>query len=431
MADESKLSKFKHRVTNVDLTAAKQKGTLFVNLVKRFIVAIAVIAAFAGGLFIGARMHELGHLESIKGLKGATVTVSGPCLVEGVTRVPSLAEDEVKVTSVENGRLSGVVRLTREVVDCEISKIAIDKLPLLSNIGKSPAVVPEIKEMERRSADIPQYKLLENKVLLVSGTCAHQLDKKEIPPFTDEKIDVTSVEVSKENPAVFSIAGIRRSDKVALVCSSRAIKYRITDSSEPIAIEPEKLPTTFIKKIITVTSKCVPDSRLPVPRGPDGRKVAFFRLVNSPVQVLEEVIVNDRLVKFTGTIVDKKIAAAFGQMVVCDASVFPMTYAPLDEEDTMLDRVDSQKNNPDALTGSKIMMEEPAEVVKPTPAPRVAPKRAATPAPTLSPLTAPAEVFKTAPAESATPQPAAPAASPEQSKEDLLKQLDGGETNGQ
>jgi len=360
---DNKLSNLKNRIPKLDMSEVKEKGFKLLALIRRFITLIILVSMFAGGFFIGARMHELGHLEGILGkdLKGSSVMVSGPCQVGGDERIPALAEDEVKVTSIQDGTLVGVVRKTREVVTCDLSKIAIDKLPLLANIGKTPAKIPELKEMTKTSKEVAPYKMLENKVLLVSGSCRNQLDAKELPPFTDERVDVTSVEASKENSQIFLISGIRRSDKVALVCSSKAIKYSLTDGSEPVAVGQIKVPVSFKGKIITVTSRCVPDPRIvPTPRGSDGRKMAFFRLVNSPVQVIEETIKDDRLVKFTGTIVDKKIdKAAYGQMTICDESVYPMTYELYDFEDVNLDQINEEnKKKEDSVTGSEVLLEE-------------------------------------------------------------------------
>lgn len=417
MSNENKMDQIKNKLSQLNQIKLKEKASNLLNLFKKFAVVIGLIGMFGFGFFIGARMHELGHLEGFfgKDLKGATVMLSGPCLVDGEIRFPSLAEDEVKVTSVENKTLIGVIRKTREVVSCDLSKVAIDKLPLLNNIGKTPVAIPEIKEQEHRVKNTSPYKLLENKVLLISGSCRNQLDGKELAPFTDEKVDVTSVDSSKENQEVFLISGIRKSDKVALVCSSKAVKYSIVDGTE-ITPQPVKIPLSYINKVLVITSKCIPDSRLPISRGSDGRKIAFFRLVNSPVQILEEVIKDDKLIKLTGTIVDKKIPEAFGQMVVCDSSVFPMTYNLLNEDEMELDRVDSQKNKKDLQTGSKINLEEPEVVIKKTTNNKVN-------------QTVPKVVEKEIKNEPETVEQQAP--KEENNKEFLLKQLDEGENNGQ
>lgn len=447
MSDENKLSNLKNRIPKMDMSGVKEKGSKLLALIKRFIILILLVSMFAGGFFIGARMHELGHLEGVLGkdLKGSSVMVSGPCQVGEDERIPALAEDEVKVTSIQDGMLVGVVRRTREVVTCDLAKIAIDKLPLLSNIGKTPAEIPELKEMTRISKEVAPYKMLENKVLLISGSCRNQLDAKELPPFTDEKVDVTSVEASKENNQIFLISGIRRSDKVALVCSSKAIKYSLTDGSEPVAVEPIKVPVSFKGKIITVTSRCVPDPRIvPAPRGSDGRKMAFFRLVNSPVQVIEETIKNDRLVKFTGTIVDKKIdKAAYGQMTVCDESVYPMTYELYDSEDVNLDQINEEnKKKEDAVTGSEVLLEEEKmndAKVKNVPTtlkggrlPVKTIKKQVEEAKKAEEATQVVEPVKVEEVKVEEPKelPVETPKDTDQSKEDLLKQLDGG-NNGQ
>lgn len=355
MSNEENQSQLKDKLP--DFGAMKEKASAFGLVIKKLGTIIGLFAMLIAGFVIGARMHELGALNGVVGktLKGATVSISGPCLIDGEERYPALAEDEVKITSVEANEIVGVVRKTREVVVCDPAKVAIDTLPLLSNLSKVPSAIPELKQAERKEKT-PSFKSLENKVLLVSGSCRSQVDGKELAPFTDEKIDVTRVEASKETKDEFVIAGIRRSDKLALSCSSRAIKYAITSGQDPITPEV-KLPVSFVNKIITVSSKCMPDPRLPIPRGSDGRKVSFYRLTNSPVQVIEESLVDEKLVKFTGSIVDKKMKEAFGQMIVCDSSVFPMTYdLAKDSEDVKLDSVNSDKDQ--KVDNTQIVLDE-------------------------------------------------------------------------
>ena len=372
---ESRFSKMRPNMPKVDMDRVKDRGRKVANFVKKFAIGIAIVAALILGFTVGARMHELGYTEGMMGkdLKGATVVVSGPCtMLDGGLREPSLAEDEVKVTSVQDGKILGVVRKTREVVECKISEVAIDKLPLLSNIGKSPAVVPALTMAQVSRREQPKYKELENKVLLVSGVCRSQTGEQ-LPPFTDERLDVTSVEESRDVPGSFIISGIRRSDKSALACVSRSIKYSVVDPNEAPEAKPAP-PLTFINKVLVINSRCVPDPRIqPAPRGPDGRKVAFFRLVNSPVQILEETIRDGKLTKFTGTIVDKKMKDAFGLQTVCDTETYPMTYQIYDQDDIILDRNDAQRNNPTAETGSSAVLEDATPAPQPTTPGRVVP----------------------------------------------------------
>jgi len=342
MSNENKFSQLKDKLPSVE--TVKERVGIVARFIKQIATLLLVAGAFIGGFVIGARMHELGALNGKfgKDLKGASVVISGPCMIDGIDQISALGEDQVKVSSIDDKELIGIIRKTREIVRCDLSKVSIDTLPLLADFGKTPVGIPEIQKTEKKAGLQPSYKSLENKILLVSGSCRSQVDLKELPPFTDEKIDVTSVEQSKESEEVFVISGIRRSDKLALSCSSKAIKYSLTDGRDAVVAQVQA-PLTYLNKIITVSSKCVPDSRISTPRSADGRKVAFYRLANSPVQVLEETIVDNRLVKLTGQIVDKKMKEAFGQMIICDSSVYPMTYAEAkDEEDVKLDSVNSK-----------------------------------------------------------------------------------------
>lgn len=356
--DDSKLSKMRARVPKVDMDRVRTGAQKVVTLIKRFVILISVVFAAGSGFFLGARMHELGYTEGMMGkdLKGSSVKISGPCTVQGVPRIPALTEDDVKVTMVQDGKLLGIVRLTREVVECKLAEIAIDRLPLLADFSKTPAAVPALGPAQVIRREIPQLMLLENKVLLVSGVCRSQTGEP-LPPFTDERMNVTNVDEASDIPGTFIISGIRRSDKVAMACPSRSVTYTVMSGNEPEPVVAA--PITYVGKVLSVNSRCPPDPRVqPAPRGLDGRKISFFRLVNSPVQILEETFKDGKLVKFTGTIVDEKMKEAFGLQTVCDVAFNPMTYQLYDRDDINLDRIDSQKNNPTVTNGSQAITEE-------------------------------------------------------------------------
>lgn len=363
MADEGSKNKLMKKLSQVDREKIQAKMRAIQAWVRKFIITIGLVSMFLVGFFLGARMHELGVLAGVfgKDLKGATVKITGSCLVDGDLRDPALAQDEVIVTTFTEEKLIGVVRRTREVVECQRNDIAIETLPLLKDISTTPSEIPEITMAQKRNK-VPQYKLLENKILIASGTCRSQLDGKELPSFTDERIDVTSVEESKENASVFVISGIMRSNKMAVSCSSRSIRYTLSDGTDPVIVEMEKpkVPVTFVGKTILVTSRCLPDPGVRAPRGADGRKVAFYRLVNTEVQVIAEDVKDDKLVKFQGSIVDKK-SEGFGQLVVCDQSKFPFTMTLKENnEDVVLERADSQKSAPEVRSNTTIETEEDA-----------------------------------------------------------------------
>jgi hypothetical protein len=363
MTEDQNDSGFKGKIPRINREKIQARARLVKAWVRKFAITIGMGAMLIAGFVIGARMHELGALAGVfgKSLKGATVTISGNCLVNSEPRNPALAEDEVIVTSVDDTTLFGVVRKTREKIECKKSDIAIETLPLLSSFTKTPVAVPEITMGEVRNK-IPSYKLLENKILLASGTCRSQLDNKEIPSFTDERLDVTSVEASKDNPEVFFINAIRRSDKLAVSCSSKSIRYTITDGSEPITRETPKVPVTFVGKTVYVTSKCVPDPAVRRPKGKDGRNVLFYRLVNIEVQVLQEELSNDKLMAFRGSIVDPK-SEGFGQSIVCNQKDFPFTAVLKEKDDeVMLERPDSQQNRPNSKGNSQLETDDEAAV---------------------------------------------------------------------
>ena len=345
--------------------AKHQAQQVWVNLVaflKKFFIVLLISAGFILGFLYGARMHELGYLKGFfgKSLKGSALKVSGRCLVDGEPRDPALAEDLVKITADESDKIFGVILQTREEVECSKDRISIDLLPLLKDFFKPAAQIPEIKMAEHRKKSSP-LKLLENKILLISGTCKNQLDGKELPPFTDEKMDVTSVELSKDSESA-NILGIRRSDKLALLCSSHSIRYSIWDGTDPITVEKPKEKLTFIGKNIYVTGNCPPDPRLPVaPKLKDGRKMIFIGLQNVPVQVLEETFEDDHLVRFMGSVSDPK-SEAFNVKIACDSKKFPFSYKAETSEEIKLDRPDSEAIKKGIQDSANVITEENKDV---------------------------------------------------------------------
>lgn len=284
-----------------------------------------------GSFVIGSRLHEVGALEGFwgKDLKNATVLVSGPCSFQEMNKVAALAEDEVKITGLFGDKFIGVVRKTREVVECESSKVAVDKIPVLADFRKSPVQIPEIKPQEFIAKSDPEWKKLSQKTLIMSGKCRTE-SGEDMPPFTDEIIDVTNVEQNKEGDSFFFLMGIKKSDKIAVNCDSRYIKYshymKKPEEKEVVEIKEEIKAKSYLGETILVTGTCFPDSRLP--KHKQKQKVVFYPLVNARVQVTEEELDQNtmRLKKFSGAALDA------GVMLVCDTSRAALTYKEFDPE---------------------------------------------------------------------------------------------------
>lgn len=318
----SKIKKLLLTVSNLFFSVIFNKVTIF-------------IFSLSFGFVIGARLHEVGFLDGKfgKSLRGATVFLSGPCKVSSSNKITALAEDEVKVTGLSDKKVVGVIRKTREIVECESDNIAIDKLPVLANILKSPVSVPEIQPQVVEERKDPDWKKLEQRTLIVSGKCSSE--EKDIPPFSDEVIDVTSVEKSQNSEEGFVLMGIRKSDKITLSCESKFVKYSLymqppkeLDLPEPIQEEVKE--ESFVGQTILVTGTCFPDSRLP--KHKQKQRVAFYPLVNARVQLTEEHKdeSSKTLDKLSGAALDA------GVMIVCDKSKAAFTYKKYDPDSMRL-----------------------------------------------------------------------------------------------
>ena len=288
------------------------------------------------GFFFGARFNEVGALEGVfgKSLKGATVFLSGPCKVNGVPRVPALAEDEVKITGSDGGMLTGVVRKTREVVTCDLKITAVDKIPVLSNWKKAPSQIPELEAMKVEVKE-PEWKKLIQKTVVMSGSC-FSTTGKELPAFTDEKVDVTDVKQDKEDVNMFIISGIKKADKIAVNCRNTSVKYSIFEDKAEVAPPAEEPKIhSFKGEKILVTGKCFPDPRTPKYAGQS--RVAYYPLINALVQVNEEKLDSSgalkRIVVAVLSKVDENKRAIFA---VCDMDKIPFTYKPYDGDSMKL-----------------------------------------------------------------------------------------------
>lgn len=286
---------------------------------------------------LGARLHETGRLAGTMGkdLKGATVKITGSCEVNGSPRIPALAEDEVKITSVSGLTLSGVVRKTRELVSCDLNKIAIDKLPLLTGIFKESTAIPELTEALVRAEGVPAYKALEKKTLVMTGACLDR-EGKPVPAFIDELVDVTKIETVENG---FVLTGIRKNDRQVVVCDSSSIKYEVHAEKKETPLstgigQVVKDRTTYLGETVLVTGRCFPGELLidPTKKLP----VSSYNLANTKVKVLKDEIEAGKVKKILGAVLD---TANMGKDVYCDQEKSPFFVESYDSENIKLEEV--------------------------------------------------------------------------------------------
>lgn len=341
------MSKLSEMRKNFNMENIKAKVRMFVSFIKKIGLIIVISGVFLLGFAIGARLFETGRIQDLsnKDLKGVTVYVTGVCNMNGEPRSPALAEDEITINAVEKEKILGVIRKTRESIDCDLNKISISKLPLFSKWGTTPATIPELTVGQTQVKTDAYYKNFENQTLVVSGSCKTS-DGKDLSPFIDEKVDVTLTEASKDNPSVFVLSGIKRSDRLAVICNSRAITYRLYDSARDDKKIVEDLPKDYNGKIVIVDSRCLPDPKYqpelktdPKTKKLIGKRPKFYNLLNSPVQI-SAFKLNDKkqLIYLEGKIVDRRESAktAFGHKVICDAKVDNLIVKEFDVIETSL-----------------------------------------------------------------------------------------------
>jgi hypothetical protein len=277
------------------------------------------------GFAIGARMFETGWAQNLGvDLKGQNVKLSGPCRVDGEIRKPALAEDEVKIVSVEKNKITGIIRATRETVECDAETTAIDRLPLLHDLANSPVQIPEIKVSEVNHAD-NEVAELKKRTIRASGTCELK-DGAQTDSFMDQDIEVISAERSETDKTIINISGIMKNSKSAVKCNTRNIRYNILDGatvvvkgSAPAVLDNKNI----VGELILITSNCFPDHRLP----PSKRnKTIYYPLIDARMKVVEATF-NDvgALAYVAGAVIEN------GALVECDTSRYPISWKPYDD----------------------------------------------------------------------------------------------------
>lgn len=347
MSDENK-DKEKKSLKSVASDLSRKAGSMAVAPFRMVLKMISKILRLllwnpitigAVMFLIGARMHETGQLAGHfkKDLRGATIRLSGNCSVDGKVRVPALAEDQVKITYIDGEKLQAVVRQTREIVECKLSEVALDTLPLLAYMGKDMKEIPELTMPVKEAKATPDYKKLEKKTLVMSGSCVDFQDKV-LPAFTDEKVDVTAVEGIKGSEDQFVLSGIKKSDQVAIKCLSSAIKYaEYIVTAKTDGMETNNLggsqQKSYVGEILVITGTCFPDERTKVNKQ---KKYLFYKLANSKIQILEHDLSKDgNINRLVGTVLDQEFR---GDAVYCDKAKFPFIYKEFDEDSMNLEK---------------------------------------------------------------------------------------------
>jgi hypothetical protein len=299
-------------------------------------------------LIIGARIHETGRLAGYfgKDYKGSTVRMSSAsCTINGKASPMGVAQDQVIVTYADAEKIEGVIRKTRDKISCKTSETVISTLSLSDLLGREDDVVPDYKLPVAVIARAPEYKTLEKKTLLMSGSCV-DLEGKSLPAFTDEKVDVTSVVGERdadgqESMDQFTLTGImNRVDKApqTIRCASNNIKYSeyqvAKKGGEGMDLNLEQTQAkSYVGEILVITGTCFPDERTKINKT---KRYAFYKLANAKIQVLEHDMTKDgKINRLVGIALDAEFR---GDALYCDRVKFPFTFKEYDEDSMKLEK---------------------------------------------------------------------------------------------
>lgn len=336
----------KDRVSGLKSKANSGFSMLLV-LLKKMIKLLIIIGLPILMLVIGSRLHETGALAGKLGktYKGSTVMMSsGSCkTADGEPRIPSLVKDQVVISYIDDKVVKALIRKTREAIECDVNEVVLDRLSIADLLGQKNEAIPELQMPVAMKKEDPEYKKLEKKTLLMSGSCT-DLDGNTLPSFIDEPVDVTSTEAYKEKNT-YLLIGILKKTKTAVKCLGSSIKYSdimVADEKVEGEIDRQGLNKTvsYVGKTLLITGTCYPDERTRVNKT---KKYVFYKLVNAKIQVLEHDVPVDGIInKVVGISQERE---HFGDSIYCDRARFPFNVIEFDEDSMKLDKGSSVEQN--------------------------------------------------------------------------------------
>lgn len=319
-------------VVNLSLNSLSLKTKVYM------VVALSA-ATGSFGFLAGVRINE-GGLTPNRAMPyvGATYIVSGVCVdyVKQKQKV-TLSEEQLKITSVEESAVSGVLRASKQAVICDQSKIAIEKMSL-SAMTRHFTVVPNVtvQAQEEQKEEKPAFLSLSQKMLKYSGTCKNDAGIIQ-SPVVDSYLDVSDV---RELGDTFEVSGIDRVSNERVMCLGSEIKYEVVTSMPEKHTAQQVAQQTAVDlkgKIILVDSDCFLHRKLKGYVKPGQPK--RFGLANTKVQVIDYRLDNGEMTYLAGTLMDGKDAGVSGTKIECEKEHFPILYKTFNQNETTLEPI--------------------------------------------------------------------------------------------
>lgn len=316
-----------------------KKGELFLAKVIKYLIWNPIIPGIV--MFVaGARLYESGFFLS----KGSSVMISGICSTDTGIKRSDLAQDQIIITKITDKEIGGVLRKTRESVICSKEEVSIDSMaPVYQIFSFKTESIPDLKRFEAPKVEkiANDFKKYENKQFLVSGVCKSG-DGKMMPAFVDKKVSIANVKELKEEPGEFLFYGIRE-DKETVACKSTDVTMvQVTTSiSTESELSEIKQPVSYKGMKVYVTGFCTPDFRVykDTQRKPE---VNFYDLTNTPVEIIQETVKDDKVIEIAGIIADKEAKigtiSVYTHRIICASDKYPLNIRMPDDESVELDK---------------------------------------------------------------------------------------------
>lgn len=264
----------------------------------------------AYSFYIGARYYETGRVPSLvykylgaekNKLTGGTILVSGTCvLMKNSLKKKGLLRDQLTVFKEKGNLIKGVVRKDKTFVNCDKNKIDIDHMPLLQNIFihqlikvSDEDIIFEEKVVKKQKKD---WSFLEKKEFLMTASSCTNHKKEPVPNFIEEEVVI--LKATHINMKNAKLDMIRKKDNLSLICEYENVS--VFDKKEKIVKKKEV--SSIMNKRVYVSGRCIPHksnvSSLPV-------KLNNYILKESPIRVIDEKFVDDKLKMVSGVILEE------------------------------------------------------------------------------------------------------------------------------
>lgn len=317
--------------------------SLIINKILLSIFLNPIVVGVVVSVVFG-RLYDFGYL----GLKGANVRVSGKCLTKHGIYRDDLVGDQVKVATINNKEMTGVLIETREWVKCDLLQDAtINRIGSIIEVynfkKKTIASAPKLERVEVSIEQENKYAKYLKKEVLFSAKCRDDQGRL-MKPLINKVGSITEIKKSKSDPKIAVITALLSEEAQAVHCLSNDIGKMVEYVPSPKKKTPltkkelPKIKKSYIGKKLLVTGKCFPNMEVYGSIVKDGKYPRSFRthynLTDNVVKVIKEDVDEDNTIRFIyGALLGRPGEKAdwVGAKIICENESGDILFQEFDE----------------------------------------------------------------------------------------------------